>query len=82
MSNYTVYVIQSREGYRYTGYTEDLPRRLEEHNEHTLSVWTKRGSGWKVIYREEYSTASEAMSREKWLKSGVGREFLKARLGQ
>jgi putative endonuclease len=81
MPPYTVYVIQSREGYLHTGYTDDLVRRLEEHNRHDLSFWTKRGTGWRVVHKEEYATAAEAMEREKWLKSGIGREFLKQRLG-
>ncbi len=79
---FTVYVIRSQEGHQYTGCTEDLERRLEEHNQHTLSFWTKRGTGWKVVYKEECATASEAMKRERWLKSGVGREFLKKNIGK
>ncbi len=82
MPRYIVYVIESQEGYRYTGYTDDLDRRLEEHNQGSLSFWTKRGTEWKVVYQEECVTASEAMKREKWLKSGIGREFLKQRLGR
>lgn len=80
MPIYTVYVIQSREGYRYTGYTEDLDRRVEEHNQHSLSSWTKRGSGWQVVHKEECISISAAMKRERWLKSGAGREFLKQHL--
>jgi putative endonuclease len=72
-----VYVIKSQEGLRYTGMTEDLEKRLTEHNDKLLSFWTKRGSHWKVVYTEEYTTKAEALKREKWLKSGVGREFLK-----
>ncbi|MBM4176226.1 MAG: GIY-YIG nuclease family protein, partial [Ignavibacteria bacterium] len=53
---YFVYVILSREGYRYTGMTEDLERRLQEHNEKVKSFWTKRGNDWRVIYFEEFET--------------------------
>ncbi len=80
MPTYTVYVIESQEGYRYTGYTDNIAHRLQEHNRHTLSMWTKRGTGWKIVFREEYAAASEAMKREKWLKSGIGRSFLKQQL--
>jgi putative endonuclease len=79
---YTVYVIESREGYRYTGMTEDLSTRLAEHNNHSLSFWTKRGTDWKLVYSEECETKGEALRREKWLKSGVGREFLKHVFGR
>ena len=78
--NYTVYVIRSEEGFTYTGYTEDMEKRLEEHNNRSLSFWTKRGKNWKVIHREEFDSRTEAMKREKWLKMGVGRDYLK-RLG-
>ncbi|MHB1688345.1 MAG: GIY-YIG nuclease family protein [Ignavibacteriaceae bacterium] len=71
------YVIQSQEGFLYTGMTEDLEKRLAEHNEKRLSFWTKRGNNWKLIYKEEFENKSEALRKEKWLKSGVGRECLK-----
>ena len=77
MCEFTIYVIKSQEGFRYTGLTQDLEKRLCEHNNKTLSFWTRRGSCWKLIYKEIHKSKSEAMSREKWLKSGVGREFLK-----
>ncbi|MBM4175924.1 MAG: GIY-YIG nuclease family protein [Ignavibacteria bacterium] len=74
---YFVYVILSREGYRYTGMTEDLERRLQEHNEKVKSFWTKRGNDWRVIYFEEFETKQDALKRERWLKSGHGKKFLK-----
>ncbi len=77
MKNYTVYVIESKEGYRYTGITEDIEKRLVEHNNKLLSFWTKRGSNWKIIYSETYNNKQDALKREQWLKSGVGREYLK-----
>ena len=56
---------------------EDLKDRMEKHNNKKLSFWTKRGSDRKLIYTEEYNTKSKALAREKWLKSGVGREYIK-----
>lgn len=76
---FTVYVIQSDEGHRYTGQTNDLERRLIEHN-NGLSHSTKHGRNWKVIYSEEKSTHSEAIKFEKWLKTGVGREWLEGKI--
>ncbi len=72
-----VYVIKSKEGYRYTGMTENLKVRLQQHNDHSLSQWTKRGTGWKVIYSETFNNKPEALKREKWLKGGYGKRFLK-----
>jgi len=73
---YTVYVIRSQEGFRYTGQCADFTQRLEQHNSASLSFWTKRGSNWVPTYLETYSTRSEALARESWLKSGVGRDYL------
>jgi len=77
MKLYYVYVIKSKEGFIYKGMTDNLKRRLVKHNNKTLSFWTKRGSDWKLIYNEEFDNKTEALKREKWLKTGVGREYLK-----
>ncbi len=74
---YYVYVIKSSEGYYYTGMTEDLDRRLSEHNNKTKSFWTKRGENWEVIYFEEFDSKTEASKRERWMKSGHGKKFLR-----
>jgi putative endonuclease len=57
--------------------TEDLERRLSEHNNKSKSFWTKRGSNWEVIYSEEFESRQEAMKRESWMKSGHGNKLLK-----
>ena len=72
----TVYVLRSAEGLRYVGYTNDLERRVAEHNGPENTGWTRRGTEWRVVYTEEWSTVGEARHREKWLKTGVGREYL------
>jgi putative endonuclease len=74
---FIAYVIQSHAGKLYVGYTSDINRRLREHNA-GLCKTTKDSKKWRPIYIEAYSTRSEAMHREKWLKSVYGREFLKA----
>jgi len=75
---YTVYVLYSRAfDTCYVGYTSDLPSRLRSHNELGTSNWTKRYRPWELIYSEKYSTKRTAMQREKELKSGVGREFIR-----
>ena len=77
MHNFFVYVIKSQEGFNYTGMTEDLKLRLKQHNDKSLSFWTKRGTNWKLLYMEQFECKTDALEREKWLKSGVGREYLK-----
>jgi putative endonuclease len=75
-----VYVLWSNKlQKRYVGFTSDLTKRLSEHNS-GKSPFTKSGLPWKLIYSEKYSTETEARSREKFLKSGVGRKFLDLKL--
>jgi putative endonuclease len=76
---YTVYVIVDSVGCRYVGQTGDMEKRLATHNA-GKSKWTSRGKDWQIVYTEEYETRREALIREKWLKSGVGRDFLNKEL--
>ncbi|MGE5682026.1 MAG: GIY-YIG nuclease family protein [Bacillota bacterium] len=71
-----VYVLRSIKYNRfYTGSTDNLEKRLKEHNSgKTKSI--KAFIPWEIIYKEEYLTREEAVMREKYLKSGFGREFL------
>ena len=77
---YTVYVIKSQSGLLYIGHTDNLARRLNQHQK-GQARYTKRDSGWTLVYAEEFETRAEAMRREKWLKSGTGRKWLKNALG-
>ena len=60
---FIVYVITSKEGYHYTGFTNNIPKRLDHHNS-GLSKWTKRGSDWKLVYSEQFDNESDALKRE------------------
>jgi predicted GIY-YIG superfamily endonuclease len=82
--NYSVYVLRNPDGKFYIGQTDDLERRLRQHNDpaHTLTRTTKRFRGpWKFVHSEELPSRSAALAREKALKSGQGRAWLKSRLG-
>ncbi len=76
---FTIYVIYNATVSKtYTGQTEDMTRRLYEHNQHLLGGFTSRYRGeWVLIYQESAATRSDALRREKQLKSGNGREFIK-----
>ena len=72
-----VYVIYSLSyNSYYTGSAENVENRLKEHNSGKCR-YTRGRMPWRVVYKEEYLTRSEAMKREKFLKSGQGRKLLK-----
>ena len=76
---YTVYVLRSLStGKLYTGQTEDLQRRINEHQTGTGPVKYTKGRGpWELVYTEEFLDRAQAMAREKYLKTGAGRDFIK-----
>ena len=71
-----VYVLRSlKDGKLYKGSYQDVQKRLEEHNAGKTES-TKRRRPFVLIHTEEYVTRAHAERREKYLKSGVGREEL------
>ena len=76
---YTVYVLQDDNGKLYKGMTNNLVRRLKEHRSgHTIT--TSKMRNLKVIYTEIITEQEEAIKREKYLKSSIGRRFLRTKL--
>jgi putative endonuclease len=74
---YTVYILFSeRCNKHYTGFTSDFSNRLMSHNEFGMD-WTKSCRPWRVIFTKQFDEKKQAMAYEKWLKTGVGREFIK-----
>jgi len=75
--NYFLYILKSNIHQKsYTGITNNLDRRLAEHNS-GKNFYTKRHCPWVMIYKEKYDSLKEARNREKYLKSASGRKFLK-----
>jgi len=74
---FTVYVLRSlKNSKRYVGYTsKDVLKRLSEHNAGS-NKWTRSNGPFKLVYSEQYASKTEAIVREKFLKSGQGRKFL------
>ena len=78
---FTVYVLRSLKNYRlYIGCTNNLTRRIIEHNTEQ-SKYTSLTKPFKIIYKEEYSTLLDARRRERFFKTGKGRELLKNTIG-
>ena len=72
-----VYVLRSDvDNKRYIGLTNNLERRINQHNSGKVKS-TKSRIPFKLIYFEEFESRSEAALREKFFKTGCGREFLK-----
>lgn len=79
MVMFTVYVLYSEKFNKiYIGFTSDLEKRLISHNELGKKGWTIKFRPWKVIHTEEFESKKEAMNREKYLKTGAGREFIRS----
>ena len=77
---YYVYVLSSLSyNIQYVGHTDNLERRLKEHLD-GKSRYTKGRGPWKLVYKERYSSRKKAAQREKYLKTGSGRSFLKRTL--
>lgn len=73
-----VYAISSLErNYIYVGLTENLDRRISEHNSGKNRT-TQPYRPFKLIYFEEFETRMDARIKEKYFKSGIGKEKLKA----
>ncbi len=72
-----VYIIYSKKlNKKYIGYTKDLKRRLNRHN-NNRSNYTSKGGQWKLLYYEVFRSEKDARQEELFLKTGRGRERLK-----
>lgn len=77
LSMYYVYVIKSeKDNSLYKGITNRLSRRLKEHNL-GKNQSTKSKIPYVLVYHETVDNRMKAREREKWFKSGEGREFLR-----
>jgi putative endonuclease len=78
---FTVYVLRSQSnGKLYVGSTSNLPRRFHEHNS-GQSASTTSGIPWAIVHTEEFESRSFAVQRERYFKTGKGRDELKRLLG-
>ena len=79
---YYVYVLLSeKDGNKYVGYTKNLKLRLELHRKEQVKSTKDRGP-FKLIYFESCLNQQDATHREKYLKTYLGKMFLKNRLAK
>ncbi len=77
---YYVYILQSKNnGELYVGCTNDLKKRIQEHNS-GLVFSTKSKLPYVIIHYEAFLEKTDAFLREKWLKTGWGRNYLQKTL--
>lgn len=63
-----VYILKCKDSSLYTGYTNNLEKRLNAHNEGKGAKYTKGRRPCKLVYYEEYENKGEALSREHEIK--------------
>ena len=76
---YTYILLSQKDGHFYTGCTGDLRKRLSEHNKELVTSTKGRGP-LQLIYYEACLNSKDAFMREKYLKTGMGKRYLKNRL--
>ena len=80
MEWYYIYVLLSeKDGNFYTGYTNNLNNRINQHHKGYVTS-TKNRRPLVLIYSESCLNQSDAIAREKYLKTGMGKRYLKNRV--
>lgn len=74
-----MYLIENKkDGGWYIGYSSNLKQRIADHDSCKGAKHTRGKEGWRLIYYEAYLSKQDAVGREKFLKSGSGRGFIKS----
>jgi len=76
---YTYVLLSEKDGDFYTGLTGDLKKRLELHNAGEVPS-TRHRRPFHLVYYEACLSRQDAAAREKYLKSGMGKRYLRNRL--
>ncbi|MFM2037568.1 MAG: hypothetical protein RL432_507 [Bacteroidota bacterium] len=63
----------------YKGSTQDLQLRVISHNQGRVK-FTAKNAPWELVLFEPFATRVEAVQREKWYKTGVGRDWIKQQI--
>ncbi|MDX2191450.1 MAG: GIY-YIG nuclease family protein [Bacteroidota bacterium] len=74
---YAVYILYAEKYQKtYVGFTSDLNNRLLSHNSLSKKGYTYRFRPWRLIHCENFESKIEAMKKEKYFKSGIGRKWI------
>lgn len=63
-----VYIVECSDGTYYTGYTTDVERRIEEHNDGVGAKYTRGRRPVELVHTEAFDTRSDALRREHRIK--------------
>ncbi|MDD3711793.1 MAG: GIY-YIG nuclease family protein [Patescibacteria group bacterium] len=78
---YYIYILENKiDKSWYIGYSSNLKKRISDHLSGNGCRTTSIKSGWCLIYYEAYLKKLDAIGREKFLKSGPGRKYIKKQL--
>lgn len=75
------YIVKCRDGTLYTGWTNDLEKRIRDHNRKKGAKYTRSRTPVELLYYEAFSTKSEAMKREYEIKQLSARDKWRMILG-
>jgi len=67
-SKYWVYIVQCKDGTYYTGYTNDLERRISQHSSGNGAKFLKRKAPIRLAYAKEYKYFKNALRAERKIK--------------
>ena len=78
---FTVYVLENTKNKKYIGSTSNLKERLCFHNDITIEKsrfhrTTYKKGPWRTVFSKEFDSRERALRFERYLKTGVGREWL------
>ena len=80
MNKWYTYVILCDDGSLYKGHTGNIERRYRQHITGQGANHTKTHKPVELVYYEDFETQIESVNREKYLKTGAGREWLEKKL--
>jgi putative endonuclease len=78
-TSYYVYVLRNPHGQLYIGSTDDLDRRIQQHQQGEAR-WTRNRGPWTLVSSEVFPSRADAMRRERHLKRGRANQQLREQL--
>ena len=62
-----VYIVRCRDASYYVGHTDDLEKRIADHNSGQLSAYTRKRRPVRLVWLDEFQTREEALAHERQL---------------